>query len=57
MQSKNAITIVHTMAGMCGMYNYMCVIWNTDVGRVLKYTVNAILVCAQQPCNSFFHPG
>ena len=53
MQSKNAITIVHVMAGMrsmhklyvqicicymCIVINYMCVIWNTDIGRVLKYS-------------------
>ena len=38
MQFSNAITIVHVMAGMCGVYNYMCVIWNTGVGRVLKYS-------------------
>ena len=38
MQSKNAIAIVHVMTGMCGMYNYMCVIWNTDVGHTLKYS-------------------
>ena len=37
MQSKNVIAIVHAMAGMCGMYK-LCVIWNTDVGRTLKYS-------------------
>ena len=34
MQSKNAVTIVHVMGDMHGM----CVSWNTDVGRVLKYS-------------------
>ena len=37
MQYKNTITIVHVMAGMRGLKNYMAVIWNTDVGRTLKY--------------------
>ena len=33
MQSKNSITIVHAMAGMCGMHKlqYMCIIWNAVV--------------------------
>ena len=35
MQSKNAISIVHAMAGMRGMYK-LCIIRNTDVGRALS---------------------
>ena len=34
MQLKNAIAIVHVMAGM---HKFMCIIWNTNVGRTLKY--------------------
>ena len=37
MKYKNAITIVHMMAGMCSMYQ-LCVIWNTGIGRTLKYS-------------------
>ena len=54
MQSKNVITIVHSMAGMCGMYNYMCVIWNTDVGLMLKYST-LLLVCTWRTCDSSFN--
>ena len=43
MQSKNAVTIVHAMVGMCGMHKLyiMCVIWNTDIVRTLEYSVLA----------------
>ena len=37
MQSKNAFAVVHAMAGMCGMPKLYVFIWNTDVGRTLKY--------------------
>ena len=39
MQSKNTVTIVHAMAGMCCMQNYKCVIWYTDVGHTLKHCI------------------
>ena len=54
MQSKIVITIVHSMSGMCGMYNYMCVIWNTDVGLMLKYST-LLLVCTWRTCDSSFN--
>ena len=38
MQSKNAITIVHVMPGMCGIHKLYVIIWNTDVGHALKYS-------------------
>ena len=33
MQSKNAIAVVHTMAGMCGMYGMykLCVLFGTQM--------------------------
>ena len=34
MLSKDTIAIVHILACI----NYMCVIWNTDIGRVLKHS-------------------
>ena len=56
MQSKNAITIVHMIAGMLGMHKlyvcYLCV-WTTDVGRALKYSM-LLLVHTLTPCDSSF---
>ena len=51
MQFKNAIAIVHMMVGMSGIHNYMCVIWNTDVGRMLEYST-LLLVHAWRLSNS-----
>ena len=39
MQSKDAIAIVHVMAGMCSIHNYIYVIWNTDVRHALEYSM------------------
>ena len=39
MQSKNSITVVHVMAGMCGMYK-LCVLFGMET---LKWSMLCIL--------------
>ena len=53
MQSKNAIAIVHVMAGMCGMHKLCALFGIQMLGRVLKYST-LLPVHTRKPCNSSF---
>ena len=54
MHSKYAVAIVQAMAAMCGMHKlYVCIIWNTDFGRELKYTT-LLPVRTRRTCESSF---
>ena len=53
MQSKNAVAIVHVMAGCTVCINYMYIIWNTDVE--VEYTLNnEYYYLLLRSCDSFF---
>ena len=51
MQSKNTITIVHTMADMCGMHKiYIHIIWNAGI----KVENCLLPLCTRRQCDSSF---